>query len=333
MLLIFLVTSFFIIKPILLSIFLGALLAYISYPLNRYLKSKIKNKTIPPLIVSAVILLVIVIPSAFLLSLLAEQAYSLFLVGKEKISAGIFENCANGFCTVIKEAVRDLEVQLQLQNALKVVTTWIIQKGSSVLISIPKFILNVFIVFFTLFYFLKDGQEFSQKIGSLLGIGESHYSFIVQRLKEIIHGLVFGFLLVALIQGALGALGFFIFGVPLPLLCGVIMAFLALIPALGTGIIWFPASLILFLNGLFQGSNSLMIRGILLLVYSVLIVSSVDNILKPKLVGSKARIHPWIIFVGIFGGLFFFGMWGVILGPLILSLTTVFIDLFALEKL
>ena len=139
--------------------------------------------------------------------------------------------------------------------------------------------------------------------------------------------------MVAIIQGLLGALGFFIFGVPLPLLWGVIMAFLALIPALGTGLVWFPASLILFLNGFFQGSDSLMIKGLLLLLYSITIVGTIDNILKPKLVGSKAKIHPLIIFVGIFGGLIFFGVWGVILGPLFLSMTSVFIELFISQKL
>ena len=332
LLLIFLVISFLILKPILLSIFLGALLAYLSYPLHDLVSRKIKNKFIPPLLVSVIVLLVIVIPGVVLLSILAEQSYSLFLIGKQKISAGIFENCANSFCSMLKENLQDLGVKLQLQNLLKAVTTWFIQKGSAVLASVPRFILNVFIVFFTLFYFLKDGKEFSHKINQLLSLGDTRYSFIMQRLKEIIRGLVFGSLLVAIIQGLLGALGFFIFGVPLPLLWGVIMAFLALIPALGTGLVWFPASLILFLNGFFQGSDSLMIKGLLLLLYSITIVGTIDNILKPKLVGSKAKIHPLIIFVGIFGGLIFFGIWGVFLGPLFLSLTSVFIELFISQK-
>ncbi|HLC81960.1 MAG TPA: AI-2E family transporter [Candidatus Nanoarchaeia archaeon] len=333
LLLIFLVISFLILKPILLSIFLGALLAYLSYPLHDLFSRKIKNKFIPSLLVSIIVLLVIVIPGVVLLSILAEQSYSLFLIGKQKISAGIFENCANSFCSMLKENLRDLGVKLQLQNLLKAVTTWFIQKGSVVLASVPRFILNVFIVFFTMFYFLKDGKKFLQKINQLLSLGDTRYSFIMQRLKEIIHGLVFGSLLVAIIQGLLGALGFFIFGVPLPLLWGVIMAFLALIPALGTGLVWFPASLILFLNGFFQGSDSLMIKGLLLLLYSITIVGTIDNILKPKLVGSKAKIHPLIIFVGIFGGLIFFGVWGVILGPLFLSMTSVFIELFISQKL
>lgn len=221
----------------------------------------------------------------------------------------------------------------QLQEGLKLITNFIIQKGSAIIISVPKVLLNLFVVFFTLFFFLKDGRSFMSRLAHFLSMKEKKYLFIVSRLKEIVHGLIYGYLLVAVIQGILGGLGFLIFGVQSPLFWGVVMAFLALIPSLGTGLIWFPASLILFLNGIFQNSTGLMVRGILLFVYSLVIVSGIDNILKPKLVGGKAKIHPGIIMVGIFGGILVFGAWGVFLGPLILSLTTVFIDVFMVQKL
>jgi predicted PurR-regulated permease PerM len=279
-----------------------------------------------------VVILLILVPGSFLLKSLAEQSFNLFLIGKERIATGIFQDCGSSLCTSAKGIIQGLDLKLQLQDSLKLVTTWVIDRGSAILTSLPKFLLNLFVVFFTMFYFLKDGTEFSKKVSDVLSMQEKKHFFIVKRLKEIIHGLVFGYVLVAIIQGTLGAIGFAIFGVPSPLFWGVIMIFLALIPALGTGLVWLPASLILFLDGIFQDSNGLIIRGILLLVYSIIFVASIDNVLKPKLVSAKAKIHPAIIMVGIFGGLFFFGMWGVILGPLILSLTTVFMDVFFLER-
>ncbi len=329
---IFLVISFFIIKPILLSIFLGGLLAYLFYPVTAFIQSKMNNKVIPPLLVSVTVLLLLAIFGTILLKAMVEQSYTLFITGKQRITAGLFENCTNQFCMAIKGVITNLDLKFQLQDTLRAFTNWIVRRGSAIIIGLPKFVLSVFIVFFTMFYFLKDGSEFSQKMGKFLSIKDSKYLFIMKRLKEIIYGLIFGNILVAIIQGTLGAVGFLIFGIPSPVFWGFMMSLLALVPSLGTGIVWFPASLILFLNGLFQNDNGLMIKGILLFVYSAILVSGIDNILKPKLVGAKAKIHPAIIFVGIFGGFLFFGAWGIILGPLILSLTTVLIECFIVEK-
>ena len=172
-----------------------------------------------------------------------------------------------------------------------------------------------------------------KRLSQFLSMKEKKYTFVINRLKEITQGIIYGYLLIALIQGALGALGFLIFGVSSPLFWGLLMVFLSLIPSLGTGLVWLPASIILILDGVFQDSNILIIKGIGLLVYSALIVGGIDNILKPKLVSDKAKIHPAIVMVGILGGIFFFGMWGVVLGPLILSLTSVLMDAFILHKL
>ena len=315
------ILSFFVVKPILLPIFVGALLAYITYPVYIIILKRINKKGVSALIVSLIILLLFIIPAVFLVKTLVQESYTLFLLGKQRIATGIFQDCSNDFC-----------LSLKIEEGLKIVTSWIIQRGSDVLVSVPKVLLNIFVVFFTMFYFLKDGKSFVRKLNHFVSMKEKKYLFVIQRLKEIVHGLIYGYLLVAIIQGTLGGLGFLIFGVSSPLFWGVIMAFLALIPALGTGLIWLPASLFLFLDGLFQGSNSMIIRGILLFAYSLIIVSSVDNILKPKLVSEKAKIHPAIIMVGIFGGIILFGAVGVILGPLILSLTTVLIDVFLTEK-
>jgi len=309
-----------------LSILGGALLAYIFYPVHQAVLKRVNRGGLSAILISISVFLLFVIPGVFLVKALIQESYSLFLLGKARLAEGIFQNCNNSFCSFIKN------FDSQLQEGLKLVTSFIIQKGSSIIVSVPKIILNLFVIFFTMFYFLKDGKTFLNRVGDFLSIKERKYLFIINRLKDIIHGLVYGYLLVAVIQGILGGLGFLIFGVPSPLFWGVVMAFLALIPSLGTGLIWFPAALILFLDGIFQDSAGLIVRGVLLFVYSLVIVSTIDNILKPKLVSKKAKIHPAIIMSGIFGGLLVFGALGVIIGPLILSLTTVFIDVFLTPK-
>jgi len=183
-----------------------------------------------------------------------------------------------------------------------------------------------------MFYFLKDGEQLVGIIGEHMQLRRGEYAYIIQRLQEILSGIVYGYLLIGLIQGALGALGFFLFGVPSPLFWGMVMGFLALIPFLGAGLVWLPAAIFVLSQGLLQDSSWLIFKSIGLAAYGLFIISGADNVLRPKLMGSKAKIHPAIILLGIFGGVFTLGAIGVILGPLLLSLTVVLMDVFLAKK-
>jgi len=330
-LLVFLViTSFLILKPLLLSILLGALFAFISYPLYKIVKRK--REILPALFVCIFVLAILVVPTGFFIKFLVKESFALFLLVKQKLAVGLFQNCTNQFCLYFQEAGTTPAIQYQIQEISKAITNTIISKGSAFLLSVPLIMLNLFVIFFTMFYFLKDGHRFIEQLPRFLGIQTEKFVHIMQRLQEITHGLVYGYFLVALVQGALGAIGFFIFGVPSPLFWGLVMALFALIPLLGTGLVWVPASLILFLNGVFQDSSGLMLKGILLFGYSFIFVGFADNLLRPKLIGKKAKIHPAIILLGIFGGVFLFGALGVIIGPVVLALTSVFFTMYVVKE-
>lgn len=327
------VVSFLILKPILLAVFVGALLAYIFYPLYEKVLQKIKKPTIAALLVSIFVFLIILIPGVFFFKTIVQEAYVLFLVGKERLAVGLFQNCTNKFCQMIKDVSQDPILNAQVQQMLKSVTNWVVQKASNILISLPKMFLNLFIALFSFFYLLRDGEKIMLQINEFIFMGEKKYAFIILRLREIIHGLVYGHIIIALLQGALGAFGFFVVGIPSPIIWGIIMAVLALIPSLGTGLIWFPAALIIFLDGVFQNSDFLIFKGIALFLYSFFIVAGIEHLLKPKLISGKAKVHPLVILIGVFGGIFLFGPLGVIVGPLILALTSVFIEAYLVKKL
>ncbi len=322
------IVSFLILKPFFTAIALGALFAYIFYPLYAKLHKKVSNKALCAILICLVVLILIGVPSILLVNTIIRESYTLFIVGKQKIATGLFINCTNSFCTLMEEIIQTPEIHFQIQEILKGVTNWVIEKGSSILLSLPKLVLNTFIIFFTMFYFLKEGEHFTGWVGRIIGLAEKKYNFVVERLKEIVRAVVYGYVIVALFQGALGALGFFLFGVSSPLFWGAIMAILALIPYLGTGIVWFPAALFLFLEGVFQDSSTLIFKGIGLFLYSLIFVSTLDNILKPKLIGEKAQIHPVTVLLGTVGGIFLLGPIGIILGPLILSIAVVLVDLY-----
>jgi len=324
--------SLFIIRPFLLPLFLGALFAYVFNRPYTYLRKKIKNNTISALLICLAVLIVLIVPGFFLVKTLVQESFLLFVSVKQHLAVGLFKSCTNSFCEAVKSIGQYQALNSQVQEALRTVTNLIIRKGSDLLVSLPRVLLNIFVIFFTMFYFLKDGPAFIRWAHDLLSMQQSKYTYVVSRLKDIIHGIVNGYIIVALIQGALGALGFFLFGVSSPLFWGGVMAFLALIPYIGTGVVWLPAALILFLNGIFQDSNFLIAKGIGLFLYGFIFISSSDNLLRPKLMGHKAKIHPAVVLFGILGGIFTFGILGVIIGPLILSLTTVIIEGYLLKS-
>lgn len=322
------VVSFFIIKPFLVAVLLGAILAYGVYPLYKLLLKRIDNKNMVALIVILLVLLILIVPSIFFLNTLIKESYVVYITVKQKLAVGLFEDCTHSLCRRVEDFSQNSEIQYQIQELTKKITSWVIEKGSSFLLSVPRIVLNLFVILFTSFYFMRDGPVFIEKVNTYLSMRQQRYQYIIKRLKEIVHGIIYGYFLIAFIQGSLGALGFFIFGVSSPLFWGLVMAFFSLIPFLGTGIVWVPASLMLLLNGLFQNSNWLVFKGLSLFIYSFIFVSSTDNFLRPKFVSEKAKIHPAILLVGFLGGIVVFGPLGVILGALILAVTVVVIESF-----
>ena len=318
--------AFLLLKPFLVAIFLGALLAYLCYPLYVRLQRKIKYQSLAAFCICLLVLIVVGVVATFFIRSLIQESVVLYVLAKQRLATGVFSDCANSFCDGLKAISKDPQVNYHIQNIVKFVTNAIIQKGTDFFLTVPKLLLNVFVIFFSMFYFLKDGERFLQKLREYLYFQK--YDYILQRFKSIIHGVVFGYLFVAFLQGLFGALGFFLFGFSSPLFWGMVMAILALIPLLGTGVVWVPASLFLFLEGVFQDSTSLMLKGVAFFVYSLIFVGSLDNVLRPKLIGEKAKIHPVLIMLGIFGGILLLGPIGVLIGPLVLSLIAVLVEVY-----
>lgn len=330
--LLLLLVSYFIIKPFLLSLFFGVLLGYIAYPVYRFLAKKVRSPTLAALLVCLLIFLVILIPIAFLFKTLVQESYVVFISVKQKLATGVFQNCYNQFCQQLKQWGKDPIVSGEIQEIAKGITNWVVKEGQELLFRLPTLVSSFLIILFTLFYTLKEGPALLERVIAYLNIHTMKYTLLTARLREVVHGVVYGYILVAIIQGVLGGIGFFLFGLSSPIFWGLVMAFLALIPYLGTWLVWAPAAVALLLDGLFQDSTVLIAKSIGLFIYGLVIVSSLDNLLRPKLVSKTAKIHPLIIVVGTLGGLFSLGAVGVIVGPLILSLVQVVLEVFLVRK-
>jgi len=164
----------------------------------------------------------------------------------------------------------------------------------------------------SIFYGLRDGDKLKKALIKISPLDENDEIIIFSKLKEVSRAIFYGNLVSAAAQGFLGGLGFFIFGLGSPVLWGTIMAFLALIPVLGPFLIFIPAAIWMWLTG---GNIGIII---VFLVYNIVLVSGVDNILRPIFIGNKIKTHSFLVILSVLGGLSLFGLWGIIYGPVIL---------------
>ena len=140
------------------------------------------------------------------------------------------------------------------------------------------------------------------------------------RTQEVIAATIYGVLVIAAVQGTLGTFIFWVLGLPSPLLWGVVMFFLAMIPMAGTFLVWAPAAIYLALTGAF-------LRSAILVAWGLLVIGTIDNFLSPRLVGHRARLHELLIFFGVLGGLQVFGVLGLVLGPVVVAVTLALIEM------
>lgn len=180
-------------------------------------------------------------------------------------------------------------------------------------------VVQTFLVVFTMFYVFRDGDAIRHAFYDVLPLDGAQAKAVVERTQEVIGASVYGVLVVAAIQGFLGGFIFWAIGLPSPLLWGVVMFFLCMIPMAGAFLVWAPAAVLLAVSGAWP-------RALILTAWGLLVVGTVDNFLKPRLVGKRAKLHELLIFFSVMGGLNVFGVLGIVLGPVTVALTLAVFD-------
>ena len=333
------IVSFMIIRPFLTAILAGIIFSYIFYPLYLRIYKKIANKNVASLITSSLVILMIILTLFFLLNTVSKEAYTTYLLSKQKVVSGQFiSECQPADKSICKslnyfaDKANDPRVKYYFDTTVKGITTKITESISNILFSIPIFLLDIFIILFVMFFLLKDGEVFVDKVERIMPLKGEYREHVFKKLNDMAYAVIYGSIIIAIIQGTLAGFGFFIFGLPSPLLWGTVMMFASLIPYIGSSIVWFPASLMLIFEGYLNMETSMIMKGALLILYGIFVVGTIDNILKPKLIGSKGGLHPVLVLLGVVGGLKFLGFVGVIVGPIILAMLVTFINIYEEEK-
>jgi predicted PurR-regulated permease PerM len=222
------------------------------------------------------------------------------------------------------QALEDIEGQLQrllpgeipfvldLEQAIREAAAWLANNIGPIFSQVFEGIFLSTIAFLAFYYLLKDGERLQQRILSVSPLAEAYNREILQKLRRAINSVIRGSLAIALLQGVMVGLAFWLLGIPNPTLWGAITIVIALIPTLGTFIVIIPGVLYLVQQGE-------MVSAVILAAWGLIAVAFIDDLLRPKLIERGLAVHPFLILLSALGGIHVFGIIGFLLGPLILS--------------
>lgn len=313
------ILAFFVFQPYLSAVILAAAFAVVFYPL--YLKIRkllFGRENIAALITTVSVLVVVVIPLTFFSFQIFKEAQVLYLyiVSPDNDIANIINGA---FQEQINDMVPGFSVDFTTyaERSLQ----WLLQHIGPVFSGAAKLIVSIFLGLLAFFYLVRDGEKLKKAVLKISPLNDLYDRQIITRLQLAVNSVIRGSLVIALIQGVLTGVGLTIFGVPNAALWGSVTVLAALIPSIGTATIIAPAIAYLFLTNHVYAAGGLLIWG-------VLAVGLIDNLLGPKLISHGVKLHPMVILFSVIGGLQFFGPIGYILGPLVISLLFVLLDIY-----
>lgn len=303
--------------------FLGAItwaltLAILFLPLHVRVEKIIKHPNIAALLSTAIVIIVVVVPAIFVIERLITEAASGILSLQARVENGELQALLDSHPTLAPLG-NWIDRQFDLPSMMASIATWLSDIGATFVKGSLLQVVEVFITFYLLFYFLRDRLAAKTMIKAWLPLTPPETEKLLQRVAETIHATVYGTLAVAAVQGTLGGLMFWVLGLPTPLLWGLVMSLLSIVPVLGAFIVWIPAAILLILDGSWA-------RALILAAWGGIVVGGIDNVLRPMFVGNRVRLHTIPAFISIVGGLLLFGAPGFILGPLTATMTTLLVE-------
>lgn len=305
---------FWLIGAFIFSIFWAIIFGIIFYPLYKKILKLFKNhKSISSITTIFLILIIIFIPLLLIINMAAKEAIEVYhdQAIHENIQKYInmipYQYKIENFLT--EKGLNTDEIKTNLISSIQSIVAIIGQEAISIGKKTIAIIINFFLMLYLLFFFFKDGKRILKRISEILPIGNKYGIQIFNKFTEIIKAMFSGTIIIALIQGILGGFFLFIVGVENFILLTIIMILLSIIPILGPAIVLIPAAIIfLLLGGIWQA---------IILIIATILISTIDNIFRPYLVGNATKMHDVLIILSIFGGLALFGITGFIIGPVI----------------
>lgn len=313
-------------QPFLDVLMWAAVLAVVFYPMHRRIRAETRRPTLAAAISTLLVVLFILLPVTFItVAVVRELSHVAQSFQAPDHSWNVPMPAAVSW--VLERVGQYVDIDIDRESARKFLAqrmqTWGTALAASTLMVVGGAVgavTQTVLVVFTLFYFFRDGERIRQAAAEMVPLQRMQWQDIITRTRDVIGATVYGVLAIAAIQGTLGTFIFWVLGLPSALLWGVVMFFLSMIPMAGAFLVWVPAAIYLALTGSVT-------QAIVLVVWGIVVIGGIDNILSPRLVGRRARLHELLIFFAVLGGLQVFGVLGLILGPVVVAMTLALIEM------
>jgi predicted PurR-regulated permease PerM len=320
-----------ILLPFFGAVFWGTILAILFQPMQRYLAAKFgRRRNLAAFVTLLVTILIVILPLTFVAGTMVQEiglAYAEFKTAQPNFTM-YFAQAVHALPESIQTllgrfGLTDIAgIQARLTDAAATISHFVASQAFSIGQNTFQFVISFGVMLYLVFFLLRDGGEIGGRIRRALPLDAPHKHQLVAKFTTVVRATVKGNIAVAAVQGFLGGVIFLILGIQGALLWGVLMAFLSLLPAIGAALVWAPAAAYFFLIGDIW-------RGVILVVFCVVVIGMVDNVLRPILVGKDTKMPDWCVLISTLGGMALFGINGFVIGPLIAALFMASWDLFS----
>jgi len=311
-----------ILLPFFGTIMWSAIIALLFAPLHRWFLVRLgKRRTASAILTLLVVLVIVILPVALLTASLAREAVLVYEglqsgdLNPEFYFQGVFNAMPSWLSALLDRiGMADFSaLQQRLAAALMQASQFIAMHTLNIGQNTFNLLANVFITLYLAYFMIRDGERLVRAVRDAIPLAPQHKQELFEKFTTVIRATVKGTLIIALIQGVLGGVAFWFLDVRSPLLWGVLMGFLSLLPVIGAGLVWVPVAVFLVVSGAVW-------QGIALIAYGVLVIGLVDNLLRPVLVGKDTHIPDYIVLITTLGGIAVFGVNGFVVGPAIAAM-------------
>jgi len=318
----FLFLGYLLFQPFLKLIILSVLITIILYPVYLRLLVKLRSKILASFIMTVLVFFFIIIPSITLVAFFVSQITIIYPKIMEAVSR--YQNLEvfvkdtpvlSDIYILMKETLATLNIDVDISDAIRgfinEIVSFVIQQGKSIFVDLTLLVVGIVMMLITIFFLFKDGKALYYRIYSTIPLPDKEKKFLIMKSYRAIQGVVLGSVLTAIAQGVLSFIGYFFLGLEMSYFWAFITFVAAFIPIGGASLVWIPVAVYTFFTKGF-------LTGFLFTLYGTFVISTIDNIIKPVVIGDKTSIHPMVLVFAILGGLNLFGFLGVFLAPIII---------------
>jgi predicted PurR-regulated permease PerM len=316
---IFLYLCWKMLEPFVSVLLWAIVLVILFFPVFLSISRKTKRPSLSALITILLIIATVIIPFAAVSIAVANQLTHMVGNLQQSVQQSLADPVKGAKIQKLIDAAKQYIDVESLKDYVGKISQSVLKGTINVVGGVIGAVVKVFFIIFTMFYLFRDGERIAERLPDQFPLRREKAIHVLNHTKDIISASVYGVLVIALVQGVLGGLMFWILGIPSALVWGVLMTLLSTIPMAGAFVVWVPAATILVLTGHW-------IQALILTIWGALVIGSIDNFLRPKLVGQKAKMHELVIFFSVLGGLSVFGVIGILLGPVIVAVTIALLE-------